>query len=325
MKEPLFLQPVFQERIWGGAKLREKYNYEIPSDLTGECWAISAHPNGQSIIRSGEYKGLTLEELWDNYRELFGNYDSERFPLLTKILDANDDLSVQVHPDDDYASKYENGELGKSECWYVIDCEKNAEIIIGHHAQTKESFIEKINNGQWNQLLRRIKIKPGDFFYIPSGTLHAICKGTLILETQQSSDTTYRVYDYNRFDQNGNLRELHLEKASDVTTVPYKENNIKPIIRKMGKSTMTTFVEEKYFTVCKWDVHNQLEMKQHQYFMLVSVIEGEGILRTEQQQYTIHKGDHFILPYNIDCFSVVGDVQIIASHPSLSKREQMGE
>jgi mannose-6-phosphate isomerase len=323
VKEPIFLQPVLQERLWGGTRLREKYHYEIPSELTGECWAISAHPNGQSIVRFGAYKDVTLGELWDHHRELFGHYDSDRFPLLTKILDANDDLSVQVHPDDDYANKYENGELGKTECWYIIDCEEDAELIIGHHAQTKESFLEKVNKGQWDRLLRRIKIKPGDFFYIPSGTLHAIGKGTLILETQQSSDTTYRVYDYDRRDTNGDLRELHLEKAIDVTTIPYKKKKITPTIRKTKDATITTFVEENDFTVYKWDVHNYLKMKQDQCFMLVSVIEGDGTFKTEQHSYAIHQGDHFILPYNMDCFSIVGNVQLIVSHPPLNLRGKM--
>ena len=207
MKEPLFLEPVFQERIWGGTALRDQFNYEIPSDLTGECWAISAHPNGPSIVKNGEFAGRTLIELWKDHPELFGEQSSPVFPLLTKILDANTDLSVQVHPDDAYANEHENGELGKTECWYIIDCAEDAEIIYGHTAMTKEEFVERVENNEWNELLRSVKIKPGDFFYVPSGTIHALGKGTVVLETQQSSDTTYRLYDYDRKDQDGNLRE----------------------------------------------------------------------------------------------------------------------
>jgi mannose-6-phosphate isomerase len=315
LKQPIFLRPVFQERIWGGTKLRELYGYDIPSERTGECWAISAHPNGQSAVRFGEFAGITLGELWDEHRELFGHYDCDRFPLLTKILDANDDLSVQVHPNDEYARTYENGELGKTECWYVIDCEEDAEIILGHHARTKEELVEMIKNGQWDQLLRRVKVKPGDFFYVPSGTIHALCSGLLILETQQSSDTTYRVYDYDRRDKDGNLRELHLEKAMDVTTVPHVLGQIEPAVVKTAGATITTFVESEYFTVYKWDVHEQLELEQDKPFMLVSVIDGEGTIGTEEGDWSIRKGDHFILPYQLGTFQIKGNMQMIVSHP----------
>ncbi|GMB09379.1 mannose-6-phosphate isomerase, class I [Thermolongibacillus altinsuensis] len=315
MKQPIFLRPVFQERIWGGTKLRDLYGYDIPSEQTGECWAISAHPNGQSVVRSGKFEGMTLGQLWDEHRELFGHYDSDRFPLLTKILDANDDLSVQVHPDDEYARTYENGELGKTECWYVIDCEEGAEIILGHNARTKEELVEMIEKGQWDKLLRRVKVKPGDFFYVPSGTIHALCSGLLILETQQSSDTTYRVYDYDRRDKNGNLRELHLDKAIDVTTVPHVQTQVEPTVVKTAGATITTFVESEYFTVYKWDVHEHLELEQDKPFMLVSVIDGEGTIITEEGEWKIRKGDHLILPYQLGTFQVKGTAQMIVSHP----------
>lgn len=136
------------------------------------------------------------------------------------MLDAAQDLSVQVHPNDEYANAHENGELGKTECWYIIDCQKDAEIIYGHHAKSKEELKAMIQLEKWDRLLRRVKVKPGDFFYVPSGTVHAIGKGILILETQQNSDTTYRLYDYDRKDAEGNLRELHLEKSIEVIDVP---------------------------------------------------------------------------------------------------------
>ncbi|WP_078409108.1 mannose-6-phosphate isomerase, class I [Priestia abyssalis] len=315
MTQPIFLTPVFQERIWGGTRLRDTYHYEIPSDLTGECWAISAHPNGQSVGSNGDYKGKALSELWEHHRELFGHYEGDCFPLLTKILDANDDLSVQVHPDDEYARKFETGELGKTECWYIIDCDEDAEMIFGHHAQSKEEFVSMVENGQWSDLLQRIKIKPGDFFYVPSGSIHALCKGTLVLETQQSSDTTYRVYDYDRRDQDGHLRELHLEKAIEVTTVPHTVSKVEPAVMKTGEATITTFIEEQYFTVYKWDVHSRLEMGQDKPFMLVSVIDGDGMLTVNSEKYSIEKGQHFILPYNMGDFVLEGHLQLIVSHP----------
>jgi mannose-6-phosphate isomerase len=315
LDQPIFLQPVFQERIWGGSKLRDMYGYEIPSDQTGECWAISAHPNGQSIVKSGRFEGLRLGELWDQHREIFGNYDSDRFPLLTKILDANDDLSVQVHPNDQYAREYENGELGKTECWYVIDCEENAEIIYGHTAKTKEELAQMIKKGEWEQLLRRIKVKPGDFFYVPSGTIHALCSGLVILETQQNSDTTYRVYDYERRDKNGNLRELHLDKSIDVTTVPHTQEKVEPTVVATKDAVITKFVQSEYFTVYKWDVKSQLEQNQNQPFMLVSVIDGEGMLETAKDKWPVKKGDHFIFPYQFGSFNIRGNVEMIVSHP----------
>ncbi|WP_129709827.1 mannose-6-phosphate isomerase, class I [Priestia megaterium] len=322
MKEPIFLTPIFQERIWGGSRLKDVYNYPIKSPLTGECWAISAHPNGESSVRCGKYKGLKLSELWNNHRQFFGNHGSEKFPLLTKIIDANEDLSVQVHPDDDYAKEHENGESGKTECWYIIDCTEGADIIVGHHAQTKQEFINKVKSGSWDQLLQRIKIKPGDFFYIPSGTLHAICKGTLLIETQQNSDTTYRVYDYNRRDENGNLRELHLQKALDVITIPHKESNFNPNVLKTNGATIITFIENDYFTVSKWIIKDQLSMKQNQTFMLFSVIEGKGFLETCGQKYELSRGDHFILPYELCNFNIKGNIQFIVSYPSIQYRKE---
>lgn len=178
-QSPIFLTPVFKEKIWGGTALRDRFGYSIPSESTGECWAISAHPKGPSTVANGPYKGKTLIELWEEHREVFGGVEGDRFPLLTKLLDVREDTSIKVHPDDYYAGENEEGELGKTECWYIIDCKENAEIIYGHTARSKTELVTMINSGDWEGLLRRIKIKPGDFYYVPSGTLHALCKGPL--------------------------------------------------------------------------------------------------------------------------------------------------
>lgn len=316
MKQPIFLKPIFQERIWGGTKLNDIYQYDIPSPKTGECWAISAHPNGQSVVCNGELEGKTLGEIWLEKPEIFGHFESDRFPLLTKILDANDDLSVQVHPDDQYAYEFENGELGKTECWYIIDCDENADMIFGHHAKSKEEFVKLVHEGNWDDLLQRVKIQPGDFFYVPSGTIHALCKGTLVLETQQSSDTTYRVYDYDRRGPDGQTRELHLDKAIEVTTVPHTVTKTQPTSNKKQGGTITTFVEEDYFTVYKWDVQTSLDLMQDKHFILASVISGEGLIRTKEGEFSIRKGDHFILPNAVESFTIEGNVQLITSHPN---------
>ncbi|MED2185291.1 mannose-6-phosphate isomerase, class I [Bacillus wiedmannii] len=313
-KEPLFFQPVLQERIWGGESLKE-FNYELPSQTTGECWGISAHLNGPSIVRGGKYKGLTLKQLWDEHRALFGNYQAEQFPLLTKILDAKKDLSVQVHPNDEFANIYERGELGKTECWYIIDCKKDAEIVYGHTAQTKEEFKEMVKQGNWDRLLQRKKIQPGEFFYVPSGTIHALCEGTLVLETQQSSDTTYRVYDYDRVDSVGNKRELHVEKSISVSMIPHQDYQVYPEIKKENGAVVTKYVQEKYFSVYKWEIQIEASFQKNQPFQLASVIEGEATLRTVNGEFLIKKGDHFILPDGIESFVVKGNVTLIVSHP----------
>ena len=204
--QPIFLKPVLQEKIWGGKKLQTEFNLTLPSDKVGESWSISAHPNGQSTVLSpSEYQGMTLAELYAGHAELFHQQTLPTFPLLIKILDASDDLSIQVHPDDAYGLEHEH-ELGKNECWYVISAEPGSKIIYGHTAQTKEEFVQLIQEEKWNELFTEVPVKPGDFFNVPSGTIHAIGKGIVILETQQNSDTTYRVYDYDRKDYAGNPR-----------------------------------------------------------------------------------------------------------------------
>ena len=206
--QPIILTPVFKEMIWGGNRLKTEFGYEIPGDDTGECWAISAHPNGDCVVQEGEYAGLHLSELWNRHRDLFGNLEGDRFPLLIKLIDAKADLSIQVHPNDAYAKEHESGSLGKTECWYVVDCDEGAEIVIGHHAKTREEVKEMILNKRWSEFIRVVPVHKGDFFQINPGCLHAIKGGTLILETQQNSDITYRVYDYDRL-SNGKPRELH--------------------------------------------------------------------------------------------------------------------
>jgi mannose-6-phosphate isomerase len=314
MQQPLFLKPVFKERIWGGTALASVFDYDIPTDQTGECWAISAHPNGQSVIENGPFAGMSLDELWKKQPELFGNPKDEVFPLLTKILDANADLSVQVHPEDEYAKVHENGDLGKTECWYILDCKEDADMIFGHTAKTKEELIQQINEGNWNELLRRVKIKPGDFFYVPSGTIHALCEGTLVLETQQSSDTTYRVYDYDRRDAEGHLRDLHLDKAIDVTSVPHQETGVTPKVEQREHATVTTFVESEFFSVYKWTVAGKSSFSADVHYLLVSVINGDGALLHAGETYPLKKGTHFILPVGFGEFELEGNAEFIVSH-----------
>lgn len=312
MNQPIFLEPVFQERIWGGTKLKELFGYPIPNDHTGECWAISAHPNGQSIVKEGPYQGMPLGTLWTSRQELFRS-NSPVFPLLIKLLDASDDLSVQVHPNDDYAGKHENGELGKTECWYIVDAEPGAAIIYGHEASSKEELAQMIQDGQWEELLTKVPVKPGDFFYVPSETIHALGKGIVVLETQQSSDTTYRVYDYDRRDKNGNLRELHLEKAIDVTAIPQRYEPAAYQTKEYDGLTITTFVSNTFFTVEKWEVHGRAELRANEKYTLLSVIDGSGLLRIQGNEYKLAKGDHLILPVDFGSYKLDGELKLIIS------------
>lgn len=320
MQQPLFLQPVFQEKIWGGNRLHTIFGFDLPNDKIGEDWAISAHPHGVSTVTNGAFAGHKLDELWQNHRELFGEATGDVFPLLTKILDAEDDLSVQVHPDDAYGQKHE-GELGKTECWYIIDAEPGSTIIYGHHAKTKAELEEMIRSGRWDDLLRKVPVKKGDFFYVPSGTIHAIGSGILILETQQSSDTTYRVYDYDRKDDQGNARELHIQQSVDVTTVPAKDPELSIQQQNQGQSSIVTYLKTDFFNVYEWQVKGVLRVRKQAPYTLATVIEGVGRLITENEEgldvdsFELKKGDSFIFPTDIPRWRFEGDLTIIASEP----------
>lgn len=310
MKEILFLSPVFKEMIWGGKKLKTNFGYDIPSDKTGECWAISAHENGDCTIKSGRFAGKTLSKLWKTQPFLFGNKTKDRFPLLIKIIDAAADLSIQVHPDDAFAAEKENGAKGKTECWYILDCDKDATIIVGHNAKSKEEFAQMVRKGDWKGLLREIPIQKGDFFQIEAGVLHAIKGGTVILETQQNSDITYRVYDYDRTDADGNKRPLHTEKALQVVRAPFVDTVTQREAVAEDGFCRETLVCCPFYTVEKWDITKKALLRQSAPFMNVSVIEGKG----EIDGTPISKGDHFILPYQYETAEILGEMSLIISY-----------
>lgn len=210
------LKPIALSKVWGGNNLAKIYN--IDQDKIGEIWGISGHKSYSNEIVNTEYQGLTLRTLFQKYKMLFGNYPYDEFPILCKIIDASSDLSVQVHPQDSYANKHEQS-FGKDECWYILDAKENTRIQIGHRALSKYELKDAIKNQNIEDMLQYHVVKKGDYFYIPSGKVHAICKDTTLLEISQSSDITYRIYDYSRLDQ-GRLRELHIEKSLDVISFP---------------------------------------------------------------------------------------------------------
>ncbi len=314
--EPIFLEPVFQERIWGGQKLHSEYRYTIPYEKTGEAWVISAHPNGPSVIKNGPLAGKTLADAWQDHGELFNKNTSnnEEYPLLIKILDANADLSVQVHPDDTFAREVEGVPYGKTECWYVLSAEEGAELVLGHHAKSKEELERMLHGQEWETFLRRKKVKAGDFVYVPSGTIHAIGKGIVILETQQSSDITYRVYDYDRTDANGQKRKLHLDRSIEVTTVPHKDMETEQSESTVGGLTIKKLTESKYFTVYHWSLNGEASMVQEHDFLQVSVTEGTGTITIDEKVFPLKKGDHFILPHEVEEYKLSGEAEFIVSH-----------
>lgn len=317
MTEPFFLDPFFQPKIWGGREL-EQFGYDLPAGKIGECWAISAHPHGPATIENGPLAGKTLAEAYADNPEYFGNPSSKVFPLLTKILDAEDSLSVQVHPDDDYAQEHE-GELGKTECWYVISAEPGSYLIYGHHAKTHEELVEMIENGEWDKLLRKVPVKAGDFFYVPSGTIHALTTGIMVLETQQSSDTTYRLYDYDRTDDAGNKRELHLKQSEDVTTVPFTDIKPAQSTETVGNSTIKTLVTEpdsKFFSVYHLNVDGDLHQEKKAAYTLFSVLDGEGSITVDGKSFPLKKGIHFLMPNQVAEWTLSGKLDIIQSTPA---------
>ena len=316
-REPWFLKPIFQENIWGGTALKDVFGYEINSEHTGECCGISAHLKGLSTIENGQFKGESLQSIWENHRELFGNLDGEKFPLIVKILDAKEDLSVQVHPDAAYAQLHENDEGGKTKCWYIIDCAEDAELILGHNAGSKEEATRWVSTGEWDRFLRRVKIRPGDFIYLPNGTVHAIGKGTLVLETQQNIEAAYRLYDFDRHDLNGNPRELHIEKALDVLTVPHVDTAQPKVEFALGDTTVTLLTQTEFFTMFKWEVTNEATFMQEDPFLNGSVIHGTGELICEAGTFPLKAGMHFILPNEFGEFTIKGNLDLIVSYVSI--------
>ena len=211
--------------------------------------------------------------------------------LLVKIIDAKNDLSVQVHPNDEYAGEHEHS-LGKTECWYVLQADEGTNMVMGHHAKNKEEFVKAIEEDDYDNLLNKFQIKKGDFFYIPSGTLHAICSGSLIYEAQQSSDITYRVYDYHRKDKDGHERQLHVQQSIDVTNISADSDQQKEFVSvPLENGTRTCMVESEFFKVYSYKMTGKNTVANDAPFQMVSVIDGEGTLNGD----AVKKGDHFVI------------------------------
>lgn len=304
--EALKLIPATKDYIWGGTKLKEEYNIKSNLETVAEAWVLSAHKAGESIVENGSLKGKTLSEAINALGEDVLGKNAKKFPyfpILIKLINAKDNLSVQVHPNDEFALKHEN-EFGKTEMWYILEAEENAFIYYGFKKDvTKEEFKTAIKNNTLCDILNKVYVKKGECFFIESGTIHAICKGITVAEIQQNSNTTYRVYDYGRRDKNGNLRELHIDKALEVT-------NLKALKNKDFLPKGNVLCDCKYFKCEKQDINGSFNAYANEdSFLSILVLEGE----ISFLNVTLKKGESAFIPANTGEFEIKGNASIIES------------
>ena len=304
------LTPAFKDYLWGGVKLREVYHKPCDFDKVAESWELSTHPAGESRISGGEFDGQTLSQyLADNPQALGENAGAfENFPVLIKFIDAKDPLSIQVHPSDEYALKVE-GEYGKTEMWYVMDCEPGAYLYFGVNREvTTEEFRSRINGNTVEEVLNRVDVHPGDVFFIESGTIHAIGAGILICEIQQNSNCTYRVYDYGRVGSDGKPRELHIEKAlavSRLTPNPAPDEAHAPEDIPGGERTL--LAECKYFTTHRYRVDSGIRLTAGEdSFLSLVAMEGSGQVACEENTVEFVAGDSLFIPAGTGDITVDG-------------------
>ncbi|NMB12123.1 MAG: class I mannose-6-phosphate isomerase [Firmicutes bacterium] len=279
---PLEFHPIYKEKVWGGTALKEQFGRALPSSNIGESWEIAAHENGTSVVSRGPLTGRTLPELVGLYgRDLIGTSlpDSAliKFPLLLKILDANDYLSVQVHPDDEYAANHEVGEPGKWEAWYVIAAEPGAEIIYGlRPGTTRESLRAAVKSGTISQYLGRVPVEAGDVFDVPAGVVHALGRGVMVAEIQQNSDTVYRLYDWDRVDMAGKRRPLHIKQALDVIQFSGQRGDaVTGLTIAAPEGERTILVANRYFALESLAIDGNIEeATQGERFHLLTCLEG---------------------------------------------------
>lgn len=311
------LRPTLKETIWGGRKLIDEYGFVTDKDNAAEAWLLSCHKDGPSFVIGGEYDGKTLAEVIEKEgRGVLGtnNADIPDFPVLIKIIDACDKLSVQVHPGDEYARRVEN-ENGKTEAWYILAAQPGAQLVYGVNKEmTRGEFSEKIKAGELEEALNFVNVKAGDVVFIPSGMLHAIGAGILLAEVQQSSNTTYRVFDYNRRDKNGKLRELHVEKATDVVELTRPEGNFAPA----GEKVKYANASKTYLTGCRYFSMTLLETDgvykdsaDEKSFVSLLVLDGEGTLKGKDRSFELKKGSSLFIPASYGEYELSGSMKIL--------------
>ncbi|MBR2133754.1 MAG: class I mannose-6-phosphate isomerase [Eubacterium sp.] len=310
------LKPVFKDYIWGGNRLKTDFGFESDLDKLAEGWMLSCHKDGKNTIENGEYAGRELEEVIEKVgkEKLVGkrSLDFPYFPVLIKLIDAKNDLSIQVHPDNDYAKRVEN-EFGKTEIWYVLDATVDAKLVYGFKEKiSSEQFRKAIEENTLMDVLNQVPVKKGDLFFIEAGTVHAIGKGTLIAEIQQNSNSTYRVYDYGRLGADGKPRELHIEKAVDVSKTEPPKYEINPFgePEKHRGYTSTLLTKCDLFTVNHYDVFESVSLfADEESFNHVLVVEGSGDINGEG----LKKGDSFFVPAGFGKYTISGKCEIIVT------------
>lgn len=301
MIHPIKFKPILKERLWGGTKLKEVFGKPIESDITGESWELSTVPGDISVVANGSLEGKSLQELIDsNGEELLGKSVVERFgkefPILIKFIDAKQDLSIQLHPNDALAKERHNS-FGKTEMWYIMDADPKAELIVGFNKDvTKEEYAESVANDTLLDLLNYEQVKEGDTFFINTGKIHAIGAGVMLAEIQQTSDVTYRVFDFNRKDKDGNLRELHTDLALDA--VDYEKKDDFKVSYSHEKNEVNTMVDCPYFKTNFIELTENLELDtvNRDSFTIFMCVGGEAKISTAEGEVAIKSGETALLP-----------------------------
>ncbi|MHB1483251.1 MAG: type I phosphomannose isomerase catalytic subunit [Saccharofermentanales bacterium] len=309
---PIKMQPAFKDYIWGGDCLIKDFGKQCNYKTAAESWELSAHPNGQSTAVNGPLAGKPLSEIIEKFGKRSLGSDTagkDRFPILIKFIDSRQNLSVQVHPDDEYALRNE-GDYGKTEMWYVVQAIEGSGIFCGFKDDiTKERFRESIADDSLTDLLNWIPVKKGDTFFITPGTVHAICEGVVIAEIQQNSDVTYRIYDYNRKGPDNKGRVLHIDKALDVSRLSKDEFDGKPLRQPVDipGAKMTVLAECVYFNVKEYEISDEFEMTAGQEsFQGLVFVEGNGVILYGETQIEFKRGDTFFIPADMGKYTIKG-------------------
>lgn len=319
---PFLLKPVGKDYLWGGNRLNDDFSKGIDLTPLAETWECSTHPNGMSTIASGDYAGVLLGDMLRDQPQMLGKHSESlsSLPILIKFIDARQDLSIQVHPDDKYAFSHENGQNGKTEFWYILDATDDSHIIYGlHHAAGKSDIEKSIEEGTFESYLQRIKVTKDDIFLIKAGTIHAIGAGTLVAEVQQSSDLTYRLYDYKRKDKTGNLRELNISKAlnvADLSAMPAPGQPMR-VLRYSPGCAIELLERCQYFQVDRMlinteRIRNLVEYKTDELsFNVLICIGGCGSIMFENKMLNIFKGDCIFVPAYSTKMKIHGRLQLL--------------
>lgn len=312
------IQPTYKDYVWGGTKLKERYHAVTDKEIVGEVWALSCHPDGPNTILNGAHKGKKLQDVLEDKKYWGTRAQSfERFPILTKLLDAKQDLSIQVHPDDELGWELEK-EYGKTEAWYVLEAEEGTTLYYGlAKDMTKEEFRSAIENNTILDCLNKVPVKPGDVLFVGAGTIHALCTGAVIVEVQQNSNTTYRIYDHGRLGADGKPRELHIEKSILASNLNKFEPNLKPAGEPVEKdgAVVTLIAECKYFVEELYQVKKEATVTiDDSTFYHVLAVKGDGQLVTDEETIDFVQGDSFFIPAQNGTFKIKGDVELMLSH-----------